>query len=156
MKLSFARTARSISAFENTELPDFTVLTGLNGAGKTHLLRNIKDGDIAVEGISRNGVHYYDLLSYQLEEPPKLNHKQIVDQANQAWDFLQGQGNRPKRNWRLQAENFYNRIFGESTVPDRIAWQTKEPNHPDTDKFEQYEREVEEKIFQHGNFKKIS
>ncbi|WP_153005433.1 AAA family ATPase [Aureimonas ureilytica] len=45
-RLSFVRPYLSIEALPDTELPDFTLLTGMNGAGKSHLLRAILNGDI--------------------------------------------------------------------------------------------------------------
>ena len=41
MKLVFQKKHFSITALEPTELPAFTVLTGVNGSGKSHLLEAI-------------------------------------------------------------------------------------------------------------------
>lgn len=49
MKLSFNNPYRSIINFPLVELPDFTVITGVNGTGKTHLLRAIVDGAILTD-----------------------------------------------------------------------------------------------------------
>ena len=49
MKLTFQKPHRSIKNFPETELPKFTVITGVNGAGKTHLLKAIGDGDISTD-----------------------------------------------------------------------------------------------------------
>ncbi|WP_278984594.1 ATP-binding protein [Sphingobium yanoikuyae] len=46
MQLSFRTKYLSIDGFPTTELPTFTVVIGINGAGKTHLLRAIKTGAI--------------------------------------------------------------------------------------------------------------
>jgi len=52
MKLSFVRPHKSIRAIPNLEIPDFVVLTGVNGAGKTHLLEAIEKGCILVDNIT--------------------------------------------------------------------------------------------------------
>lgn len=52
MKLSFLRPHKSIRAIPNLEIPDFVVLTGVNGAGKTHLLEAIEKGCILVDNIT--------------------------------------------------------------------------------------------------------
>jgi AAA15 family ATPase/GTPase len=52
MKLSFLRPHKSIRAIPNLEIPDFVVLTGVNGAGKTHLLEAIEKGCILVDHIT--------------------------------------------------------------------------------------------------------
>ncbi|MGB3811263.1 MAG: AAA family ATPase [Parvibaculum sp.] len=49
MKLSFNSSHLSINEFPDIELPSFTLLTGLNGSGKTHLLTAIQQGKIVVD-----------------------------------------------------------------------------------------------------------
>lgn len=51
MKLTFVKPHKSIRSFQEIELPDFVVLTGVNGAGKSHLLEAIEGGHMSVEGI---------------------------------------------------------------------------------------------------------
>jgi AAA domain, putative AbiEii toxin, Type IV TA system len=45
--LSFVRVHKSITSLEPISLPNFTVLTGVNGSGKTHLLMAIQGGQVA-------------------------------------------------------------------------------------------------------------
>lgn len=51
MKLIFNKKYKSIDSFPTTELPDFTVITGLNGSGKTHLLEALENGSIKIDEI---------------------------------------------------------------------------------------------------------
>ena len=44
--LSFSKPHLSITEFPSIELPALTVITGVNGAGKTHLMRAIENGAI--------------------------------------------------------------------------------------------------------------
>jgi AAA15 family ATPase/GTPase len=46
MKLSFSKSYLSISHFPEIDLPPFTLITGVNGVGKTHLLQAINNGMI--------------------------------------------------------------------------------------------------------------
>ncbi|MDQ1550988.1 MAG: hypothetical protein QOD50_410 [Actinomycetota bacterium] len=56
MHLHFARTHKSLSDFPATgEIPNFIVLTGENGAGKTQVLEAIRDGAIVGDWVSRQG-----------------------------------------------------------------------------------------------------
>ena len=56
MKLELRTPHLSISRLVcSSELPDFIVLTGANGSGKTHLLRAIESGTVLVDGISKSG-----------------------------------------------------------------------------------------------------
>jgi ABC-type uncharacterized transport system ATPase component len=46
MKLSFSKPYLSIGHFPEIDLPSFTLITGVNGVGKTHLLQAINNGHI--------------------------------------------------------------------------------------------------------------
>jgi ABC-type uncharacterized transport system ATPase component len=52
MKLTFQHEHKSIKGLEAIDLPDFTVLTGLNGSGKSHLLEAIEERKITIEGVN--------------------------------------------------------------------------------------------------------
>jgi energy-coupling factor transporter ATP-binding protein EcfA2 len=62
MKLSFHQRHLSIADFPETVLPKFTLLTGANGVGKTHLLRAIQRGDVKCEQAPdpKNDIRLYD------------------------------------------------------------------------------------------------
>jgi predicted ATPase len=40
----------SITQFNPIDIPDFTILTGINGAGKSHLLQAIENRSVLVDG----------------------------------------------------------------------------------------------------------
>lgn len=54
MRLTFVRPHKSITSFPEAELPDFVILTGVNGAGKTHLVEAIENGSIQIDNITLN------------------------------------------------------------------------------------------------------
>lgn len=54
MRLIFRHRYKSITQFEPIDLPSFTVLTGVNGAGKSHLLEAIESNAVSIEGIAPN------------------------------------------------------------------------------------------------------
>lgn len=64
MRLSFNSPYLSIGTFPTVDLPDFTVVTGANGAGKTHLLKAIDNGSISsdVAPDFKNDVKFFDWL----------------------------------------------------------------------------------------------
>lgn len=55
LRLSFQTPHLSITSFPAIELPPFTLITGLNGSGKSHLLGGIEAGAVKVEGLAQNG-----------------------------------------------------------------------------------------------------
>ncbi len=60
MKLKFKNEYLSITAFQDYELPDFTLITGINGSGKTHLLGALSNPSlIEVKGHNNNGKALY-------------------------------------------------------------------------------------------------
>ena len=46
-------------------LPDFSVLIGRNGVGKTRLLKAITNGSVTVSGVSPSDIEEYDINSFQ-------------------------------------------------------------------------------------------
>jgi hypothetical protein len=49
MKISFSKVFRSIVSFESIELPNFVVLTGVNGAGKSHFLQALENSSLLID-----------------------------------------------------------------------------------------------------------
>ncbi|MGC5744062.1 AAA family ATPase [Chryseobacterium sp. NFX27] len=56
----------SLQKLENYELEDFTIITGLNGSGKTHLLKAINEGAVTTESIDQSGIIYYNYNDFNL------------------------------------------------------------------------------------------
>ena len=54
IQLVFKNVYKSIGSLPDTTLPPFTILTGVNGSGKTQLLHAINAGHIEVVGIPHN------------------------------------------------------------------------------------------------------
>ena len=52
------------------ELPDFAVLIGRNGAGKTQLLDALKEGPAVIPGIGGDDIELYDMVTFH---PPNAN-----------------------------------------------------------------------------------
>lgn len=50
LNISFSTSYLSILSFPDTKLPDFTLITGLNGSGKTHFLKALEQRHLIIEG----------------------------------------------------------------------------------------------------------
>lgn len=93
MRIHIRTPHKSIPRGLNFELPDFCVLTGINGSGKSHLLEAladtnkstiIKDGNALL-----NIVHVgFNGLSPQISEQSDSN--QVIQSINQFWGQVQG------------------------------------------------------------------
>ena len=65
VKIELTHPHKSIKEIETTELPDFAVLMGRNGAGKTQLLSALKEGHANVAGVRKEDVELFDMGSFR-------------------------------------------------------------------------------------------
>ena len=70
MRIDLQQPHKSIASLTTGELPDFAVLIGRNGAGKTQLLDALKEGHAVVSGIGLDDIELYDMTSFR---PPNVN-----------------------------------------------------------------------------------
>ena len=67
------------------ELPEFAVLIGKNGVGKTRLLSGIQDGSIAVSGLPREDIEFFNFTSFHSGDSGAASwgdsefHRQVVE-----------------------------------------------------------------------------
>ena len=64
LSIKLSRAHKSIMSLDATELPDFAILIGRNGVGKTHLLEALDNGAVAAAGIQATDVEMYDFASF--------------------------------------------------------------------------------------------
>ena len=65
MRIDLGKRYKSISNLSTDELPNFAVLIGRNGAGKTQLLEALEQGSAVISGISNGEIERYDLDSFR-------------------------------------------------------------------------------------------
>jgi len=65
MKIELTQHHKSIQGIETPDLPDFAVLIGRNGAGKTQLLTALKEGDAQIAGVQPHDIDLFDMSSFQ-------------------------------------------------------------------------------------------
>lgn len=88
MKLRLSKPYLSIDNLNDIELPDFVVLTGKNGSGKSQLLRAIKSGDVQTNLPPDHRILHYTIDSFRIdrEHPASLN--EMSSFAHSMWDFF--------------------------------------------------------------------
>ena len=80
MLLKYYQSHKSIeNAFKDITLPDFVVLTGKNGSGKTHLLTGIKEGKFLVEGLETREILYLSYLDFSQNFQTKTNRLELFN-----------------------------------------------------------------------------
>lgn len=93
MFLRFNASHKSIVAFEDIELARFSVVTGKNGSGKTHLLQAIQEGKILVQSddtgqLSPSDIRFYDWSSLIPNDPGMANSDQYQNEKKGIFDQL--------------------------------------------------------------------
>lgn len=87
-KLKFNRENKSIKQFIEVELENFSIITGLNGCGKTHLLNSILVGASSLDNIPINEIKYFDFTTFFIENERAFTDQQLTQEKIQAWKFL--------------------------------------------------------------------
>ena len=85
MKIKFVKQYISISKFDSIEINDFSVLTGKNGSGKTHLLNAIKQGSVEIEGIDKSEIVYYNYNDFTVYTGNLQQNSKFQNRLN-SWD----------------------------------------------------------------------
>ena len=124
MKLIFRENHLSISQFNPTELNDFTVLTGVNGSGKSHLLDAIEKRKVVIEGMDNERIVLFNYETFKLENESAFNAQQLASEREAALNYFNQQIRNNITSWRQPiGENYPNlkklvltirRSFGKS------------------------------------------
>ena len=94
MKLIFNKPYKSMRNLPVVELPDFVVLTGVNGARKSHLLEALETGAISIEGIPQNQVQgpkpirRFDSTTLVPQDSASFSGAQISSERASFWNSI--------------------------------------------------------------------
>ena len=103
MRLTYSKDYNSINYFDDINLPDFSVLTGVNGSGKTHLLEAIENGSVLIDGQTDKKIVHFNNNDFHLDNEGAYNSGQLTDEKNNTWNFF-------KENIRGSIEAIKNRL----------------------------------------------
>jgi predicted ATPase len=100
MKITINSTYKSIPRGTSFDLPDFCILTGKNGSGKSHLLEAIANTNIAnthIDGMLAMKIHHvgFNALNPQVDEQCDSN--QVNSQVQNWWNQINGIVNEYRR-----------------------------------------------------------
>lgn len=88
--LHFVRDYLSIKQFNSVELSDLTILTGLNGSGKSHLLDAIEQKCVLINGNPNLSIVKFNYENFRLENEAVFNAYQLATEKDNAWNFYNG------------------------------------------------------------------
>ncbi|MEL6442545.1 MAG: hypothetical protein AAFQ80_25300 [Cyanobacteria bacterium J06621_8] len=89
MQIKFVQAYNSIEQFDPVDLADFTVLTGVNGSGKSHLLEAIKNKKVVIAGMEQANIIHFNYESFRLDNEAAFNAQQITEEKSEAWNIFQ-------------------------------------------------------------------
>lgn len=89
MKINYAGDHLSITSFNEIEVPDFIVLTGVNGAGKSHFLDAIFQKRVLIDGSNGHNVVKFNFESFKLENEGAYSAQQISAERDAAWQYFE-------------------------------------------------------------------
>jgi AAA15 family ATPase/GTPase len=98
MEIVFDKEYKSIREFDPTVLPEFSVLTGINGSGKTHLLESINAGHSIINDVDPSEIKYFNPSSFYVENENEINSQQIDGEKIGIWKTFNGEERRNGHN----------------------------------------------------------
>lgn len=112
----------SIQQFNPIDIPDFTVLTGVNGSGKSHLLEAIKLKKVVVRGLENANIVLFNYENFRLENEPSFTGHQLSAERESAWQFYQGHFKNNAQSWRNQLGDNYIGIRDKAKTDKKSFW----------------------------------
>src|SRR3989339_1469908 len=91
MKIKFIQKHKSITSFDESAIVDFSIFLGVNGAGKTHLLKALQEGFVAVDNIPKEKVSYFNLQTFLIKNQRPVTPASLDEEKMQAWNILVAQ-----------------------------------------------------------------
>ncbi|NUJ97616.1 AAA family ATPase [Candidatus Gracilibacteria bacterium] len=126
MKIIFNEKYLSIENFNSIDTNDFVILTGINGAGKSHLLKAIEEKKVLIEGLENSNIIYFNYENFRLENEGMFSAQQITQEKESAWNlFIQANGNNIKNsiaNWKNSLGGNYNFIKELAYTKNKPLW----------------------------------
>ncbi len=140
MKLIYQKDYISIHKFNPIELPNFVVLTGVNGSGKSHLLEAIANKSIVLEGEENAKVIRFDYRDFYLENEAAYNARQIIDDRTNAWNFFQNNIQNQIKSFRDSLAPDYEKLAEISRINFKNFLDLKETDINETALFDKYKQ----------------
>jgi len=122
MRLEFRSQYASIDRFSPVEIPDFTVLTGVNGSGKSHLLEAINNKSVNVQGLENGHIVLFNYENFRLDNEPSFTGHQLSAESEAAWQFLQQNVAGQAVNWRSNLGDKYSTVKEKARNEKRSFW----------------------------------
>ena len=136
MQLQFRQNHISIEEFDPVEINDFTVLTGVNGSGKSHLLSAIEQRKSIILGMEQSNIVLFNYETFRLESEASFNAHQLATERESAWNYHQQQIKNNVMNWRNPLGDRYNNLRATCEAEKKSLWSVA------TDALSEYKKNI--------------
>ncbi len=150
----------SITAFNDTPIPDFVVLTGVNGAGKTHLLKAIENGDVQLAGLNKPRIIYFNYETFRMENESTFEARSLTTERKKAWElFIEPQNANFKGHvlsYKSNLGSSYQELATIAQAKQKSLWQLEVTDVNDKalyEKLQNYRNSVEEYVRNNNHLK---
>lgn len=122
MRLEYNNDYISIEKFNPVELPDFVVLTGVNGSGKSHLLQAINNKKVVFSDFDDANIVFFNYETFKLENESSFNAHQLSAETESAWSFHEQQVKNNAAAWRNDIGEEYESIKSRCKNEEKSIW----------------------------------
>lgn len=127
MDIRFEKEFKSVQPFEKIELPEFAVLTGINGSGKTHFLESIDAGHTLIEYVDPSEIKYFNPTLFFVENENEINSQQIDGEKIGIWKTFNGEERRNGHNIKNNISQYRAKLGPYYEQLIKIARETDNP-----------------------------
>ena len=124
MRIRFISEHLSIRHFNDVETNHLVVMTGLNGAGKSHLLSAIEAGSVSIDPFETPRIVRFNFENFRLDNEAAFSTHQIRTEKEAAWSLFQNSLRQNFVNVGAYLENYKetNTVFGDASS---IIWERR-------------------------------
>ncbi len=122
MDIKFVKKYLSIESFDPIELPNFSIITGVNGSGKSHLLKAIENGDVQIQGFDKNDIVLFNYENFRLDNESAFTGQQISAEKESAWQYYEANVKANALSWRNNIGENYSEIKNECIEKNKSMW----------------------------------
>ena len=125
MQLVYKDAHISIDQFASVEIPEFMVLTGVNGTGKSHLLDAISKGKVIITGMEQSHIVLFSYETFKLNNEAAFTAQQLYKERDEAWALFNNQFKISIGTWRNQLGDEYETIKEACDKENKSIWELK-------------------------------
>lgn len=91
MRIKFVQKHKSLTNFSEADIKLFSVFLGVNGSGKTHLLKALQEGFVQADNIPKEKISYFNLQTFLIKNQRPVTPASLDEEKMQAWNILVAQ-----------------------------------------------------------------